>query len=715
MKAETAIARTACQRTMAGRLRTPCAARLLPLLLLLALPAVVKAQFAYEVTNGTITITGYNGPGGVVVIPSAVNGVPVVGIGDNAFLNCTRLAGVTIPNSVTNIGEYAFSGCSLTGVTVPNSVTSLGDGAFDSCTRLTAVTIPNSVTSIGDNAFSWCSSLTSVTLPSGVTSIGDSAFYDCTGLTSVTIPNSVTTIGDSVFCWCTSLTSVTMGSGVTSIGDRVFSWCTSLTSVTLPSGVTSIGDSAFYDCTGLTQVTIPSTVTSIGNGAFCQCSSLTSLAIPSGVTSIGESMFAYCTSLTNATIPNRVTHIGDSAFSGCTSLASVTIGNSVTSIGDQAFADCGNLLTGVYFEGDAPSAGSDVFLGDNYLTLDYLPGAAGWGAFFAERPAVLWNSAASLEVTIGPPGAVSAGAQWQVDGGMWQNSGATVHFFWAGSHTVAFSTVSGWITPTSQGVKVGANQTTMAAGTYMPVVNSFNYTTNSGTITITGYTGPGGAVTIPDRIPDTTGGLPVTSIGDQAFLQRLSLTSVTIPNTVTNIGDEAFDECASLSSVTFGNSVTSIGSGAFSGTSLTTVTIPNSVTSIGDDAFYSCTSLTSVYFQGNAPSLGGGVFAFDDNATVYYLPGSTGWSDFSTNAGLPVVLWTPQVETSNASFGVRTNQFGFTINWASGMNVVVEASANLAAPIWYPLATNTLTGGSSYFSDPQWTNHPARFYRLRWP
>jgi hypothetical protein len=84
-------------------------------------------------------------------------------------------------------------------------------------------------------------------------------------------------------------------------------------------------------------------------------------------------------------------------------------------------------------------------------------------------------------------------------------------------------------------------------------------------------------------------------------------------------------------------------------------------------------------------------------------------------AGLPTALWTPQVQTGDASFGVRTNQFGFTINWASGMTVVVEASTDLANPTWTALATNTLTSGSAYFSDPQWTSYPNRFYRLRWP
>ena len=93
---------------MARRLRTACATRLLPLLLLLALPAVVQAQFTYTTNNGTITITGYTGSGGAVTIPSTINGLPVTSIGDYAFYNCTSLTSVTIPNSVTSIGDEAF-------------------------------------------------------------------------------------------------------------------------------------------------------------------------------------------------------------------------------------------------------------------------------------------------------------------------------------------------------------------------------------------------------------------------------------------------------------------------------------------------------------------------------------------------------------------------------------------------------------------------------
>ncbi|HOX59393.1 MAG TPA: leucine-rich repeat domain-containing protein [Candidatus Paceibacterota bacterium] len=330
----------------------------------------------------------------------------------------------------------------------------------------------------------------------------------------------------------------------------------------------------------------------------------------------------------------------------------------------------------------------------------------------------------------------------------------------------------------------------------------FTWRTNNGTITILRYIGPGGAVTIPSTITY----LPVVTIADYAFNSCLTLTTVTIPDTVTSLGYNSFSGCRNLTNVTLGASVTNIGEAAFyycfslraviipssvttirthafswctnlnsvtisNGlktiegsafdycTGLTNVTIPNSVTGIGlgaftrcaslitatigdgivtiggnafafctnlthitigssltsieNYAFYSCTNLTGLYFKGAAPTLGSGVFTGDDNATVYYLPGTTNWG--STFGGRPTALWRPQIQASDASFGVRTNQFGFNIAWASGMSIAVDACTNLATPDWVPLQTNTLTADTFYFSDPDWADHPRRFYRVRWP
>lgn len=218
----------------------------------------------------------------------------------------------------------------------------------------------------------------------------------------------------------------------------------------------------------------------------------------------------------------------------------------------------------------------------------------------------------------------------------------------------------------------------------------------------------------------------VPNIGVDEFSGNL-FSSITIPNSVTNIGDYAFFDCTSLSSVIIPNSVINIGNYAFwMDSSLTSITIPNSLTNIGNEAFYDCTSLNSVYFKGNAPSIGSSVFGGGGEGvpiytTAYYLLGTTGWDNFNSNSGLnPVVLWNPQVETGDASFGVQTNQFRFEITGGSNLVVVVEACTDLANPVWSPVSTNTLntfigTNGTSHFSDSQWTNCPSRFYRLRSP
>jgi hypothetical protein len=190
-----------------------------------------------------------------------------------------------------------------------------------------------------------------------------------------------------------------------------------------------------------------------------------------------------------------------------------------------------------------------------------------------------------------------------------------------------------------------------------------------------------------------------------------------IPNSVTLIAGDAFDYCTGLTGITIPNSVTNIIGVAFDNCyGLTDVTIPASVTFIGGGAFLNCTNLGIVFFVGNAPAATQPMRVFSglkNNAIGYYLFGKTGWG--STYSGLPTVLWNPQAQTSDCSFGVRTNQFGFNITGISNLVIVVEACTNLSNPVWQPVQTNTITGGSSYFGDSQWMNFPSRFYRLRSP
>ena len=161
-------------------------------------------------------------------------------------------------------------------IVIPNSVTSIGDYAFSGCSSLTSITIPNSVVSIGSYAFSGCYRLTNITIPNSVASIGDWAFYDCSSLISITIPNSVVSIGDCAFCRCSSLASVTIPDSVTSIGNHAFEDCSSLKRVAIPNSVICVGSRAFFGCTSLTSVTIPDSVKIIGRSAFYRCDNLKS-------------------------------------------------------------------------------------------------------------------------------------------------------------------------------------------------------------------------------------------------------------------------------------------------------------------------------------------------------------------------------------------------------------------------------------------------------
>lgn len=181
---------------------------------------------------------------------------------------------------VKEIAGGCFDGCwLLTSVTIPSSVTSLGDRCFYCCTRLVSVNIPESVTSLGDECFSSCYSLAYIDIPSSVKSLGQNCFDNCWSLISITIPSSITSLGFACFFGCKNLTSVSIPSSVTSLGGSCFSNCSSLTSVTIPSSVTNIENSCFEDCSGLTSIILPPSLTNLGNWCFDNCNNLATVYI----------------------------------------------------------------------------------------------------------------------------------------------------------------------------------------------------------------------------------------------------------------------------------------------------------------------------------------------------------------------------------------------------------------------------------------------------
>jgi hypothetical protein len=636
--------------------------KLLPILLLLAIPAVGQAQFVFTTnSDSSLNIYQYTGTNTVVVIPNTTNGLPVSTIGDGAFMGNMSLTSVTIPDSVTSINYSAFDSCyNLSSVTLGTNVTSLGDSSFALCFNLASITIPASVTSIADYAFASCG-LTNLlfegNVPAGAGDMfhgdGSEIVYYMLGATGwgssfYGAPASLWDPEDPSFL-CTStngaititgyigsggnvtVPDMLLGMPVTGIGDSAFANNASLDGVTVPDSVTSFGVSVFDTCTNLDSVTLGNGLTNINDYDFHVCASLTNVVVPGSVTSIGVSAFDTCTNLMSITIAGSVVSIGDYAFQNCAGLSSIALPDSVTNIGSGGFQNCSdltNVMIGVYLAG----LGSDPF----------------------------YSCASLLTINV----AALNGSFCSVAGILYDRDTNTV--------------------------------------IRCPEANTNNCI-----------------------IPDS-----VTNIGSDAFEGCVGLTNVVIPTNVVIIGDGAFGGCIGLTNLQIPDSVVIIGDGAFGGSGLVTLTIPNSVTSIGAGAFdgsanltsiimgtgvtnittypfWDCDSLGGIYFLGNAPNVEYEVLP-GGSGTAYYLPNTSGWDSF----GFYALSWLPQVQNADGSFGVRTNQFGFDIVWASGQTVVVEACTNLANPVWQPIQTNTLTSDTSYFSDQQSTNYPGRFYRL---
>ena len=503
---------------------------------------------------------------GEITIPSSFEGHPLTSIGGYAFWDCSGLTSVTIPSSVTSIGSVAFEGCSgLTSVLIPPSVSSIGSSAFSGCCGLTSVTIPSSVANIGMYAFECCSGLTSVTISDGVTSIGQGVFSGCSGLTSVTIPSSVTSIGEGAFS-CGNLCDIVVvadNPNYKSVNDFLLSKDgatlvrgPSKDSVIIPSSVRRIGGDAFEYCSRITSVLIPSSVSDIGYGAFSYCRGLTSVTIPSSVSSVYKRAFYGCSGLTSVMIQDGVTSIEEEAFYGCSSLSSVTIPLSVTRIGERAFRGCTGLTS---------------------MTIPNSVTSIGLSALYDCK------SLKTIYVDVGGGNRVKA---------LLEGSGFDV------SELSFVETDSN-----------GGPYTTMVDGI------TWTYVVNNGEVQVGTGSSSGRAISTSTKgeitIPSVLGGYPVTSIGDYAFYECNSLTSVTIPSSVVRIGNDAFSHCVGIISVVIPSSVTGIGRRAFSSCSgLTSVTIPSSVTSIGMNAFYGCSGLQSVTIPSSVTSIGESAFYY---------------------------------------------------------------------------------------------------------
>ena len=656
-------------------------------------------------------------------------------IGNSAFLGCTGLTSITIPNSVNRIGNQAFENCtSLTSVTIPNSVTSIGFGAFISCSGLTSINVENGNTIydsrdncnaiIQTNTNTLIAGCKSTVIPNSVTRIGSDAFQYCSGLTSITIPNSVTSIEIYAFQHCSGLTSVTIGNSVTSIGSSAFNGCSGLTSITIPNSVTSIGDRAFSQCSGLTSIKVESGNTTYDSRNNCNAIIVTAsntlitgcmnTVIPNSVTSIGSNAFYYCSGLTSVTIPNSVTSIGARAFYRCTNLTTVTVGiETPLTIESATFTNRANAT--LYVPAGCKAA---------YEAADY------WKEF----KEIIEMEAPSPIITFADTNVKALCVQnWDTDGdgelseaeaaavtdlGEVFKQNATITSFdelqyFTGLTSIGDYAFLGCFDLTS--VTIPNSVTSIGNYAFYYCSDLTSIKVESGNTKYDSRDNCNGIIetntnTLITGCQNTVIPNSVTSIGKLAFIDCSGLTSVAIPNSVTSIGGYAFIGCSSLTSIVveegntkydsrnncnavietntntliigckntvIPNSVTGIGSYAFvSNHGLTTITIPNSVTSIGNDAFYNCTSLTSVTIPNSVTSIGDYAFFYCPSLTKVSIPNSVtsiGSSAFGDCTSLTSV--TVEMETPlTIDASTFTNRANATLYVPAGCKAAYEAA-----------------------------------------
>lgn len=528
---------------------------------------------------------------------------------------------------------------------------------------------------------------------------------------AVVIPNTtnglpVTSIGDAAFFEITTLTSVTVGTNVASIADQAFSY-SSMTSIALPASVTNIAFDALHNCNYLTNITVATNNPDFSSaaGVLFNQDQTTLIGYPEGKAG-------------SYAVPDSVTNIGTYAFFDSSNLTSVAISTNVSSIQIYAFYDAPGLAAiTVNTNNLSYSSVAGVLFDKNQDTLIQYP--IGNTATSYTMPETVTNIGMEaffscpnlVNVTIGTNVAIIGGAAFEyctalagitlpngvavISGGAFAEcAGLTNITIGTGVANIQYQAFLGC--PSVIAIAVAAGNPAFSS------VNGVLFNKNQTTLVL--Y--PAGTSATSYAIPDS-----VTNIGAYAFMDSYNLSSITLDPGLQSIGDSAFSFCFSLTGITIPDSVTFIGYSVFyEGLSLTNAVIGSGLSgsglaTLGFQDFSYCTRLAGVYFTSNAPAMNSGVFGGDNAATAYYLPGTTGWS---TNFdGLPTALWLPQIVSS----AVRTNQFSFYVDWAAGQSVVVQGCTNLSSPVWSPLQTNTLTSSSWYFSDPQWTTYPHRFYR----
>lgn len=686
--------------------------------------------------NQSISIIGYDGPGGAVSIPDAIPAnsttnaasLPVTDIAFAAFENCSNLTSIDTGNNVTNIAGAAFNNCkALTNVIFGNQLASIGQNAFSGCAAAN-VLFPNSVTSIGAYAFANCAQIASVTFGTDplsrtnlVTAIGGYAFENCTNLTQVILGSNVTGQGSPVFEGFlvgydnpgAALRQLSILNGVSCIGNGTFAGCTGLTNIVIPDSLINLGNvtnelaygqdtGVFSGCTNLTQVTFGANVANIGISAFEGCAALPKILVPDHVADLADYAFASCSGLTNFTVPPAVTNIGTGAFEDCAGLASLAIGPGVLSIGDQAFAQCSglkiaNIPDNVVSIGNSAFAAcyglTKVTIGKNVANIGAM--AFSFSAsipFFPQPPPII------ISPLISRPNAVAKAAASPIplpfyDAALTNITVAPANRWYGSLNGALFNKQRSVLIQVPDGLK-GAYEIPETVSTVE--TNAFlhcEYLTN---IAI-----PAGVDHLGDNAFSSCSSLTELSVAPQnrfyasqdGVLFNKQLTTVlqypqarrgiyALPKNTIEIGNSAFGNCPYLTGLSLPASLKRIDESAFQYCSaLTNLAIPNSVTAIGDQAFIGCSRLAAFTLPDGLTEIGNSEFTFCRSLTQILIPPGV------TNIGAEAFLGCASLNQINLPAGINNLANDLFFGCASLATVRIPAGVTNIG--WYAFANCT--------------------------
>lgn len=331
---------------------------------------VSSADFVFSIQEGengeqVAYLSNYLGKNKAVVnIPSTFDGLPVVGIGTNAFLTCENISTVNVPESITTLANYAFADSPVERILGMEGVKTIGTWAFSSCPNLIEVSLPETLESLGASAFResgieevvlpdnipevnylfyHAPNVKTVHLPTSWTAIPDSTFNGATSLEEFNWPENITRVGNNAFMGVCGIASLEVPDGVTTAGYYAFAQMEKLSSIALPQSLETIGQWLFYQDIALTEVVLSDNITTTKWGIFTGCTALRSVHLPDNLEELGYEAFMNCPSLTSIELPDSLTEVGHTAFANCTSLEEVVWPESVAEIADYTFYGCTSL------------------------------------------------------------------------------------------------------------------------------------------------------------------------------------------------------------------------------------------------------------------------------------------------------------------------------------------------------------------------------------